>query len=51
MDLTVLRTLNDGDRRSIQVLLDRAASADGHYGLNDEAWLDYVDGARPGFAA
>ncbi len=51
MDLTVLRTLNDGDRRSIQVLLDRAAAADGHYGLNDEAWLDYVDGARPGFAA
>ncbi len=47
----MVRTLNDGDRRSIQVLLDRAAAADGHYGLNDEAWLDYVDGARPGFAA
>ncbi len=51
VDLTVLRTLNDGDRRAIQVLLDRAAAADGHYGLNDEAWLDYVDGNRPGFAA
>ncbi len=51
MDLTVLRTLTDGDRRLVQVLLDRAAAADGHYGLNDEAWLDYVDGARPGFAA
>lgn len=51
MDLTVLRTLNDEDRQGIQILLDRASAADGHYGLNDEAWLDYVDGARPGFAA
>lgn len=51
VDLTVLRSLTAEDRRSIQVLLERAAAADGHFGLNDEAWLDYVDGNRPGFAA
>ncbi len=51
MELTVKRFVDDGDRRDIVALLDAARAADGHDPLSDHAWLDLVDGGRPGFAA
>lgn len=45
------RAVDDGDRAEINGLLDRCVVADGHHPLSDHAWLDLVDGGRPGFAA
>ena len=51
VDLEVKREVDEEDRRAINALLATAASADGHRALSDHAWLDLVDGGRPGFAA
>lgn len=45
------RTVDDADRAAISFLLRAATAADGHHPLSDHAWLDLVDGGRPGFAA
>lgn len=41
----------DEDLDAIHALLARSMAADGHHPLSDHAWLDLVDGGRPGFAA
>lgn len=51
MQLRVQRRLDDDQRSAISALLDAAARADGHHTLSDHAWLDLVDGGRPGFSA
>lgn len=51
MDVTVLPTLTADDRGTVQTLLDRAAAADGHYALSDDAWMAFVDGTADDFAA
>jgi mycothiol synthase len=49
MDVTVLTTLTATDRSAVQTLLDRAAAADGHYALSDDAWMAFDDGNGPDF--
>ena len=51
MELDVKRSVDDRDRVAINSLLDAATAADRHHPLSDHAWLDLVDGGRPGFAA
>ncbi len=51
MDVTVLPTLTTEYRVAVQTLLDRAAAADGHYALSDDAWMAFVDGTATDFAA
>ena len=51
MDVTVLSTLTDEYRTAVETLLDRAAAADGHYALSDDAWMAFVDGTANDFAA
>lgn len=51
MDVTLLTALDDGDRRPIVTLLDRAAGADGHYSLSDESWIQFLSPEPERFAA
>ena len=51
MQIDVKRTVDDHYRSAINALLDRSFAADGVHPLSDHAWLDLVDGGRPGFAA
>ena len=51
MDVTQLRSLDDADRRPIVTLLERAAGADGHFALNDDAWMQFQRPATDHFAA
>lgn len=49
--IEVKHRIDHGDRSEIEALLDRCLIADGHHPLSDHAWLDLVQGGRPGFAA
>jgi mycothiol synthase len=49
MDVTVLTSLTTNDRSAVQTLLDRAAAADGHYALSDDAWMAFDDGTTTDF--
>ena len=51
VEFEVKREVDEADRLAINALLAAAAAADGHHPLSDHAWLDLVDGGRPGFAA
>jgi mycothiol synthase len=51
MRIEVKREIDAAARAAIDHLLHVATLADGHHPLSDHAWLDLVDGGRPGFAA
>ncbi len=51
VDVTLHDSLDDADRRTIVTLLERAAGADGHYALNDDAWLHFLSPQAGRFAA
>jgi mycothiol synthase len=51
MEVTTTQRLNEKDRAEIEDMFARCRVADGHHPLSDHAWLDLVDGGRPGFAA
>lgn len=51
MRIEVKREVDANARAAIDNLLHLASLADGHNPLSDHAWLDLVDGGRPGFAA
>jgi mycothiol synthase len=48
--IDVKRHLGPGDVASVKELLDAASAADDHAALDEHAWLDLVEGDRPGFA-
>ncbi|MBO0730014.1 MAG: mycothiol synthase [Acidimicrobiaceae bacterium] len=48
--IEIKRQLGAADRAAVQELLDAATAADAHAALDEHAWLDLVEGGRPGFA-
>lgn len=48
--LEIKRQMAADDVAVVAELLEAAERADGHQAIGDHAWLDLVDGGRPGFA-
>jgi mycothiol synthase len=48
--IEVKRHFNARDVAAVKELLDAATAADAHSALDEHAWLDLVEGGRPGFA-
>jgi mycothiol synthase len=49
-DLEIKRSLDEGDVREVERLIDRVRAADGHQPIDEHRWIDAAHGGRADFA-